>query len=163
MRFSDHDATLILKPEFADAKLHMEQASHLIVLYWLNRSDRSTLRHPTSFDGVTEDDREAFREDPQKVSLVARFIETKSGAVRFTKNEWNAAEKLGERYFAYRVSFLPGRRDKAVLTIVKNPRAQSSAIRVEHELLIDQVSSREEYDLFQTDKGDIENLSEIGQ
>ena len=101
---------------------------------------------------ATEDDREAFREDPQNVSLVARFIETKSGAVRFTKNEWNAAEKLGERYFAYRVSFSSGRRDKAVLTIVKNPRAHSSAIRVEHELLIDKVSSREEFDLFQSEQ-----------
>lgn len=101
---------------------------------------------------ATEDDRNAFREDPQKVSLVTRFIETKSGAVRFTKNEWNAAEKLGERYFAYRVSFSSGRRDKAVLTIVKNPRAQSSAIRVEHELLIDKVSSREEFDLFQSEQ-----------
>lgn len=106
---------------------------------------------------ATEDDRNAFREDPQKVSLVTRFIETKSGAVRFTKNEWNAAEKLGERYFAYRVSFSSGRRDKAVLTIVKNPREHSSAIRVEHELLIDKVSSREEYDLFQSEREDGQN------
>lgn len=100
---------------------------------------------------ATEDDRNAFVEDPKKVSLVARFIETKSGSVRFTKNEWDAAGKLGDRYFAYRISFSSGRRDKALLTIVKNPQAQSSAIRVEHELLIDQVNSREEFDLLQSD------------
>ena len=111
----------------------------------------------------TEDDRKAFCVDPQKVSLVTRFIETNSGAVRFTKNEWNAAEKLGERYFVHRVSFLPGRRDKAVLTIVNNHRAQSSAIRVEHEFLIDKVSSHEEFDLFQSEQGNCETQIKASQ
>ena len=100
---------------------------------------------------VSEDDLRSFQDDPGKIELVDRFIETKSGAVRFTKNEWDAAEKLGNRYFAYRVSFSSGQRDKAQLTIVQNPRAQLLAIRVEHELLMERVNTRDEFELFQAD------------
>lgn len=98
-----------------------------------------------SFD--TEADRTAFRADPTRIDLVSRFIETKSGSVRFTDNEWAAASKLGERYFIYRLSFTPGKREYAQLTIVRNPLACAEAIRTERELLIERAIGREEFDL----------------
>lgn len=49
-RYSEHDAVIVLKPDVAAAMLQMDQASHLIVLYWLNQSDRSVLRHVTPYD-----------------------------------------------------------------------------------------------------------------
>ena len=107
---------------------------------------------------ATESDYKAFLEDPKKISLVARFIETKSGGVRFTENEWNKAKEMRERYFAYRVNFVLGQRDQAILTIVRNPSAHSSAIRVVHELFINQVESREEFDLTPIDEVNAENF-----
>jgi hypothetical protein len=101
----------------------------------------------------TEEDLESFRKDPQKLNLVERFIETKSGSVRFTENEWRMAGVVGDRYYAYRVSFTSGRRDQAQLTIVRNPFGQSAALKVSHELLIDQVVTRETYDLVPVQEG----------
>lgn len=48
---SDQDATLVIDADFTDGMLEMEGASHLIVFYWLDRSDRSILRHHTPLDG----------------------------------------------------------------------------------------------------------------
>ncbi|MEP1425854.1 MAG: hypothetical protein ABJX32_04705 [Tateyamaria sp.] len=110
---------------------------------------------------ATKEELETFRTDPQRIDLVARFIETKSGTVRFTPNEWEMAQDIGERYFAYRVSFLAGRRDQAHLTIVKNPSAQSEALRVSRELLVDQVASRETYDLVPFDKASSDDSDSI--
>lgn len=94
-----------------------------------------------------EEDRVAFLEDPRRIDLVIRFIETKSGSVKFSDNEWLAANSLTERYFIYRISFTEGGRDQAQLTVVSNPSARIEAIRTERELLVDKVNGREEFDL----------------
>ena len=93
------------------------------------------------------DDREAFKQDTQRVDLIARFIEAKSGSVKFTPNEWKKAGEVGERYFVYRVSFDSGKRDRARLTIVRNPTAQRSALRTIYELLIDDVLDSASFEL----------------
>jgi hypothetical protein len=93
------------------------------------------------------DDREAFKQDTQRVDLIARFIEAKSGTVRFTPNEWTKAAEVGERYFVYRVSFDSGKRDRARLTIVSNPTVQRSALRTIYELLIDDVLDSASFEL----------------
>jgi len=95
----------------------------------------------------SEEDRSAFLKNPTRIELVSRFIETKSGSVRFSDNEWLAANNLGERYFIYRISFSEGGRDQAQLTVVRNPSARGEAIRTERELLVDKVNGREEFDL----------------
>ena len=95
----------------------------------------------------TAEKRAIFRANPERIDLVSRFIETKSGSVRFSDNEWTAASKLGERYYIYRVSFVSGGRNQAQLTIVRNPLARREAIRTERELLVDKVPGREEFDL----------------
>ena len=97
------------------------------------------------------DEREAFKQDPQRVDLIARFIEAKSGSVRFTPNEWKMAGEVGERYFVYRVSFDSGKRDRARLTIVSNPTARRSALRTIYELLIDDVRDSMSYELTPAD------------
>ncbi|MBF9042219.1 hypothetical protein HKCCE4037_02695 [Rhodobacterales bacterium HKCCE4037] len=94
-----------------------------------------------------EEDRSAFLKNPTRIELVSRFIETKSGSVRFSDNEWLAANNLGERYYIYRISFSEGSRDKAQLTVVRNPSARGHAKRTERELLIERVNGREEFDL----------------
>jgi formylmethanofuran dehydrogenase subunit E len=43
-RFSDALVTLEILPEFAEGLQDIEQEPHLIVLYWLDRSDRTTIR-----------------------------------------------------------------------------------------------------------------------
>ncbi|MHA6646133.1 protein NO VEIN domain-containing protein [Mesorhizobium sp. A623] len=95
----------------------------------------------------SEEDRATFRKNPGRIDLVSRFIETKSGAVRFSDNEWLAANNLGERYFIYRISFSEGGRHQAQLTVVRNPSARGEAIRTDRELLVDKVNGREEFDL----------------
>lgn len=95
----------------------------------------------------SEENRSAFLKNPTRMELVSRFIETKSGSVRFSDNEWLAANNLGERYFIYRISFSEGGRDQAQLTVVRNPSARGEAIRTERELLVDKVNGREEFDL----------------
>lgn len=99
----------------------------------------------------SEEDRSAFLKNPTRIELVSRFIETKSGSVRFSDNEWLAANNLGERYFIYRISFSEGGRDQAQLTVVRNPSARGDAIRTERELLVDKVNGREEFDLVVAD------------
>jgi hypothetical protein len=98
-----------------------------------------------SFD--SEEDCAEFEKDPDRIDLVSRFIETKSGSVRFSDNEWVAANSLGERYHIYRISFDAAGRSQAQLTIVQNPSARAEAIRTERELLVDKVKGREEFDL----------------
>ncbi|UWU19320.1 DUF3883 domain-containing protein (plasmid) [Rhizobium sullae] len=95
----------------------------------------------------SEEDCTEFQKDLDRIDLVSRFIETKSGSVRFSDNEWIAANNLGERYHIYRISFDAAERSQAQLTIVQNPSARVEAIRTERELLLDKVNSRQEYDL----------------
>jgi hypothetical protein len=105
-----------------------------------------------SFD--TEDARAAFEADPSMIELVNRFIETKSGSVWFTDNEWLAASSLGERYYVYRLAFVSGGRDQAELTIVRNPLSRTEAIKTARELVLDKVPDREEFNLVQTSATD---------
>lgn len=100
-----------------------------------------------SFD--SEEDRASFVTKPERIDLVSRFIETKSGSVWFSDNEWIAASRLGELYFVYRLTFVAGGREQAQLTVVRNPLSRAEAIRTARELLIDKVPDREEFDLVQ--------------
>lgn len=52
VRSAQGNAQLEIDPVFQDALLDIDQASHLHVLYWLDRSERSVLRRPTPHDGV---------------------------------------------------------------------------------------------------------------
>lgn len=103
----------------------------------------------------TEDARATFEANPAMVELVSRFIETKSGSVWFTDNEWIAASSLGERYFVYRLTFVSGGRNQAELIIVRNPLSRTEAIRTARELVLDKVPDREEFDLVQTSAADL--------
>ncbi len=102
----------------------------------------------------TEDDLETFKANPARIELVSRFIETKSGRVLFTDNEWIAASKHGERYFVYRVTFVSAGRDLAELTVVHNPLSRTTAIRTERELVVDKVPDREIFGLSQASAAD---------
>lgn len=99
----------------------------------------------------TREDLELFRANPTQTELVARFVETKSGAVHLTTSEVAAAVKRADRYFVYRVEFYSGARDFAELTIVKNPLSQTSSLVTQCELRIDTVASRERYRLTPAD------------
>jgi len=88
------------------------------------------------------------------IELVNRFIETKSGSVWFTDNEWLAASSLGERYYVYRLAFVSGGRDQAELTIVRNPLSRTEAIKTARELVLDKVPDRAEFNLVQTSATD---------
>lgn len=48
-RLSDVEIILEVYPQFMDALKGIERSSHLIVLYWGDRSDRSVLQSPTPF------------------------------------------------------------------------------------------------------------------
>jgi len=52
VRSAQGNAQLEIDPAYQDALLDIDQASHLHVLYWLDRSERSVLRRPTPHDGV---------------------------------------------------------------------------------------------------------------
>jgi len=52
-RFCTGDSTIEILPSLADAMLDVQSATHLIVLYWLDQSDRSVLARPAKLDGVT--------------------------------------------------------------------------------------------------------------
>jgi tRNA-Thr(GGU) m(6)t(6)A37 methyltransferase TsaA len=52
VRCAQGSARLEIDPAYQDALLDIDQASHLHVLYWLDRSERSVLRRPTPHDGV---------------------------------------------------------------------------------------------------------------
>ncbi|SDR40087.1 DUF3883 domain-containing protein [Pseudovibrio sp. Tun.PSC04-5.I4] len=98
-----------------------------------------------SFD--TEEKRATFKENPDQIDLINRFIETKSGSIKFTDNEWAAANSFQDRYFIYQVFFISGGRDLAQLTIIQNPVALHEAIRIERELQIEKVVAPDVYDL----------------
>jgi len=100
----------------------------------------------------SEVDRDAFMNDPQRIELVERFIEAKSGTVRFTPNEWKMAEETGDRYYVYRISFADEKRERAQLTVVRNPASQSIALRVSHELIVDSVVARKIYELLRANE-----------
>lgn len=92
---------------------------------------------------ATLEDREVFKGDPKRTSLVARFIEVKSGTVRLTPNEVSAAERHKGRYYIYQVTFDAGTRASAHLTIVADPLSHKSALARECEIRIDEIRSRE--------------------
>jgi len=52
VRGAQGSAQLEIDPAFEDALLDIDHASHLHVLYWLDRSERSVLRRPTPHDGM---------------------------------------------------------------------------------------------------------------
>jgi hypothetical protein len=89
------------------------------------------------------EDRAAFEEDPKRLSLVARFIEVKSGIVRLTPNEISAAERHKQRYHVYRITFDAGSRASAHLTIVADPLSHKSALSRDCEIRIDEIQGRE--------------------
>jgi len=45
----DNEITLEIYPQFVDGLKNITSASHLIVLYWCDRADRSVLQSPTPF------------------------------------------------------------------------------------------------------------------
>jgi len=51
-RFSDALITLEILPEFAEGLQDIEKESHLIVLYWLDRSDRNKLKTIPPHTGI---------------------------------------------------------------------------------------------------------------
>jgi tRNA-Thr(GGU) m(6)t(6)A37 methyltransferase TsaA len=51
-RFSDAQVTLEILPEFTEGLQDVEQQPHLIVLYWLDRSDRTTLKAIPPHTGI---------------------------------------------------------------------------------------------------------------
>ena len=101
---------------------------------------------------VTQDDLEAFRTDPRRTDLVARFVETKSGAVELTDNETRAAEIRRARYFIYRIEFYSGSRSFAELTLVCDPLAHREAMIARFEFRIDAIEGRERFHLTPEDE-----------
>ena len=51
-RLSDNEITLEIYPQYAPALKDIDRCSHLIVLYWGDRADRSTLQSRTPFSDV---------------------------------------------------------------------------------------------------------------
>lgn len=51
IRVCDHETWLVLDPAYEPAMRELSDTTHLIVLYWLDKSERSTLRKVTPFDG----------------------------------------------------------------------------------------------------------------
>ena len=51
-RFSDAQVTLEILPEFTEGLKDVEHQPHLIVLYWLDRSDRTTLKAIPPHTGI---------------------------------------------------------------------------------------------------------------
>ncbi len=51
-RYATGKSYLKLDPCYLDAMLDIEQASHILVLYWLDKASRDTLRSTSPFDGV---------------------------------------------------------------------------------------------------------------
>lgn len=48
-RLSQEEMTLEIFPDYAPALKNLDQLTHVIVLYWGDRADRSTLQSPTPF------------------------------------------------------------------------------------------------------------------
>ena len=51
-RFSDEIITLEILPEFTEGLQDLEQHPHLIVLYWLDRADRTALKATPPHTGI---------------------------------------------------------------------------------------------------------------
>ena len=51
-RLATGTATLEIDPAYRDGMLGLEDASHILVLYWLDRVERNILRHITPHDGI---------------------------------------------------------------------------------------------------------------
>lgn len=96
---------------------------------------------------ATEQDLIAFKSDPRKLSLIERFIEVKSGAVRLTPNEVRSAERHKKKYFIYRIQFDSGSRMVAHLTVVGHPLSHKSALARECEVRIDDIPGRQRFRL----------------
>lgn len=72
-RFCTESCSIEVFPAFAEALLDVDSASHLFVLYWLHKADRSTLSKPTPLDGVTRGvfaTRSPARPNPIGLSIV---------------------------------------------------------------------------------------------
>ena len=52
-RFNPAESIIELRPEYCDGLLDIEAATHIVLLYWLDRADRTVLRRETPHDGVT--------------------------------------------------------------------------------------------------------------
>ncbi|MBW7900693.1 MAG: tRNA (N6-threonylcarbamoyladenosine(37)-N6)-methyltransferase TrmO [Rhodocyclaceae bacterium] len=81
VRSAQGSAQLEIDPVFHDALLDIDQASHLHVLYWLDRSERSVLRRPTPHDGVLRGvfaTRSPVRPNPIGLAVV-KFLRRKGG------------------------------------------------------------------------------------
>jgi hypothetical protein len=96
---------------------------------------------------TSEANRDAFKANPGLTDLIERFIETKSGTVELTNNEWRAAELRRNRFFIYRIAFDPGMRDSAELTVARDPFAHPHALVARYEFLIDAADGRERFKL----------------
>ena len=72
-RFNPAECLVELRPEFADGLLDVETATHVLVLYWLDRADRTVLRREhrqgTAARGVFAT-RSPHRPNPIAVSVV---------------------------------------------------------------------------------------------
>jgi tRNA-Thr(GGU) m(6)t(6)A37 methyltransferase TsaA len=72
-RFSDVESTLEILPEFNDALQDVEHHPHLIVLYWLNRSNRTNLKaipHQTGIEHGVFASRSPDRPNPIGIGIV---------------------------------------------------------------------------------------------
>lgn len=86
-------------------------------------------------------DREAFKHAPDRVELICRYIEVKSGGVRLVANEMDAALKHGPKYYVYRIRFEGDGRDAASLTLVSDPLSHGSALSRECDVRLDEIPS----------------------
>lgn len=110
---------------------------------------------------ASETDRETFLKEPDRIDLVDRFIETKSGAIELSDTQARAAERQRSRFFIYRIHFIPGQRDRAELTVVSNPLAYRHALTARYEFRIDAVEDREQYQLVPEERDHVdEKVSE---
>lgn len=100
----------------------------------------------------SQEDLEAFQENPRRTELVARFIETKSGTVELTDNETRAAETRRARFYIYRIDFYSGLRDFAELTVVSDPLAHRDAIIARFEFKMDAIKERQTFQLTPNEK-----------
>lgn len=90
---------------------------------------------------ATSEDRDGFKLEPSRVELIARYIEVKSGSVRLVTNEIDAAARLGERYFVYRIQFDGEGRDSANLSVLADPLSHRHALAKECEVRIDEIAA----------------------
>ncbi|MEJ2632838.1 MAG: tRNA (N6-threonylcarbamoyladenosine(37)-N6)-methyltransferase TrmO [Acidihalobacter sp.] len=75
-RFCTETCSVEIFPAFAEALGHIESASHLIVMYWLDRADRSILSRPATLDGIVRGafaTRSPMRPNPIGLSIVPLF------------------------------------------------------------------------------------------